>query len=293
MILDAGVGVAQSPEEASKAFQAACEAGNQTGCAWWGDRLVRGKGVAKDIPRGMALIRRSCEAHDGDACWILGKASQDKIPGAPNSESSVREAFSDACRFGNPAACNDLGSLMVKKQPPDFEAAFTAFRHSCALGRFPGGCENLAQLYRMGQGTSKDTAKASEYYEIACNAGRINSCLNLATILADPQHPTNPDRAISLFRMACDRGSATGCGNLAIAYENGKYVEKDFQKAALFYDGACSKGAAWACKHLGALYESGKNGLPKDNQEAARLFSKACSAGDASSCAESGRLKKN
>ena len=66
-----------------------------------------------------------------------------------------------------------------------------------------------------------------------------------------------------------------GCTNLGIMYANGDGVEKNEQKAVELYKKACDGGEMAGCTNLGFMYANG-NGVEKNEQKAAELFKKAC-----------------
>jgi hypothetical protein len=95
--------------------------------------------------------------------------------------------------------------------------------------------------------------------------------------------PTVSAQTVSLYRRACDGGSATGCRNLAILYSTGNGVAKDTGWAATYYRKGCDKGDAGSCSNLGLLYANG-TGVPQDDVQAVTLYRKACDAEDATAC---------
>ena len=60
----------------------------------------------------------------------------------------------------------------------------------------------------------------------------------------------NIDRAVGLFRQACDGGNILGCANLGVMYELGTGVPKDRNRAARLYRKACDGGNSEACENL-------------------------------------------
>ncbi|MCI6178773.1 MAG: sel1 repeat family protein, partial [Campylobacter sp.] len=50
------------------------------------------------------------------------------------------------------------------------------------------------------------------------------------------------DKAVELYKKACDGGDMRGCRSLGTMYANGNGVEKDFSKAVELYKKACDGG---------------------------------------------------
>ena len=69
---------------------------------------------------------------------------------------------------------------------------------------------------------------------------------------------------------------------LGMAYENGRGVERDIEKALEHYRKAAESGYAAAENNLGRMYLAG-TGVPKDTQEAMRLFTASATQGNAES----------
>ena len=91
------------------------------------------------------------------------------------------------------------------------------------------------------------------------------------------------DKAVELYKKACDGGKMSGCFNLGIMYASGNGVEKDFKKAAELLKKACDGGEMFGCSNLGFMYAHG-NGVEKDFKKAAELYKKACDGGNMHGC---------
>lgn len=61
-------------------------------------------------------------------------------------------------------------------------------------------------------------------------------------------------KAVSIFQKYADKGVAQGQFNLAICYEKGNGVPKDFTKAAYWYEKAANQGDATAQSIIGDFY---------------------------------------
>jgi TPR repeat protein len=86
----------------------ACGKGELQACfasAW---TLEQGRGVAKDMPRALALYEKTCEGGVAPACTWVAVFRLNKNPGQP---SAVRGLLQKACAGGDEQACGLLKSL--------------------------------------------------------------------------------------------------------------------------------------------------------------------------------------
>ena len=68
----------------------------------------------------------------------------------------------------------------------------------------------------MGQGTEKDEALGVKLLGVACDDGDMGSCVTLAKCLqAGVAGTTDPARAESVLKLACNRGNGQACRLLA------------------------------------------------------------------------------
>ncbi len=89
----------------------------------------------------------------------------------------------------------------------------------------------------------------------------------------------NDSADIKLLKELAEFGDLTAQFNLAVAYEFGRGVPRDDEKAAFWYEKSARQGLAVAQSHLGVLYANGK-GVERDYAQAAYWFEKAAEQGD-------------
>ena len=84
-------------------------------------------------------------------------------------------------------------------------------------------CNNLAVNFS----NENDFVKAKGYYEKACSAGLATACSNLGQIyeqgLVDEQKDL--EKALKLYKLACDSGDGVGCYNEAMGLKS--YIESE------------------------------------------------------------------
>jgi len=82
------------------------------------------------------------------------------------------------------------------------------------------------------------------------------------------------------FQKAADQGNAKGMHNLAMAYQSGVGVQKDYTKAFNLFKQASDKGLASSMNAIGIMYKNGW-GVKTDEKAAANWYMKAAAAGSA------------
>ena len=116
-----------------------------------------------------------------------------------------------------------------------------------------------------GKGVEQDDAKASKFYEKACNAGELSGCDSLASL---HQNSGEHTKAAAIFERACEKRFGLSCYNLAQIYEAGICIVADEIKALELYVKACKRGYAAVCYYLGGMYA---DGAMNKNDKAAKL----------------------
>jgi len=84
---------------------------------------------------------------------------------------------------------------------------------------------------------------------------------------------------IKLLKELAEFGDLTAQFNLAVAYEFGKDVPQDYEKAAYWYTKSAEQGLAVAQSHLGVLYANGI-GVARDYERAAYWYEQAAEQGE-------------
>lgn len=125
-----------------------------------------------------------------------------------------------------------------------------------------------------------------------CTAGcadhQTEDCVTLGVIeLARATASSDSEHGVSLFRAACNEGSARGCLKLGDAYHAGVLVGDADEAEA--YRRACDAGANLGCVAAAGVYLAGK-GASADPAYAATLLNRVCDRGNARACFELARL---
>jgi uncharacterized protein len=193
----------------------------------------------------LCAARCSAEPGDGHACAVLGLA-QMGVADAP-----VRLAV-------------------------DLAGAQRAFQRGCALGDL----DACAGLVDHDYGHAEDGAMtACNGWLALCARGHQQSCaFGGGCLIYEPGFPKDVERGLALIRAACAANEKAGCRNLALASEDGKYLDADPAAAFTLMKRACDLDDQLACAHLGRFYEHGV-GTAADPAAARRLYRASCARG--------------
>lgn len=152
----------------------------------------------------------------------------------------------------------------------------------------------LSVLYREGNGTEKDCAKAVDWAKKSANqndAFGLNALGNLFDA-AGSCLPKDAEQAAQLYRKAAEQGHGGAQYNLGWRYGNGTGLAKDDQQAVSWFRKSADQGAAVAQHALGIVYANGR-GVQKDEQQAVYWYAKAAEQGDARAQGDLGFMYAN
>ena len=141
---------------------------------------------------------------------------------------------------------------------------------------------------------AEDDARAKDFYEKACAAGRMKACVLLGSCYWTGTCGQSKDvsRAIELYEKACAASEISACGQLGVCYElGGCGVARSGSKAVAMYEKACLGGEMDMCNNLGVCYHRGECGVFRDSKRARALYSKACDGGYSGACHNLSLLK--
>jgi len=174
----------------------------------------------------------------------------------------------------------------------------------------------LARRYERGNGVEKDHLQARKWYQMAADAGNVESMVHLSYLnfygkpdsneiaqalmwcrkgaeAGNPEAmdnlgymyskgvgvPSAPVEAVRWFEKSANLGNAAGMSLLASRYHDGVGVEKDEAQALKWFRKAAEGGSEKAMEYLGVMYFFGQ-GIDKDLSQAAVWFRKGADAGN-------------
>jgi len=264
-------------------YQHLCDADQQSGCMAMANMLR--KGIAPggaDPARARLLLEGACTPANPTACIEL--ASWRIHHGDAGAQRTSVAMLERLCEQDVQAACVELGFCASRGMGMAVDPGRAAALYRSACPSEPGGCFNLALLYKDGRGVPQDLAASLELLEHACDAGMAEGCLmagnqlleqgetaladtrferacseglplgcvNLAVGLLDPvSGEPDPTRALPMLQRACDAGEPYGCANLGRELVQGRYCERDLEGGQALMLRACELGVDAACQELG------------------------------------------
>lgn len=265
------------------------------------------------------------------------------LVGASLSLMETENWFHKYCQAGHLKSCEKLNQLALYysegiARPVNPVRGETLARWACEEG-LADACTRLGRFYEEGVGTSQDSSRAAEVYLKACNKEDANACLELAHMYKKGRGvqqdisyaETLYQKSIAIRRIGCERTDnvkdskmtyleklsqeesyLADCFMIALHYEAGWGVPKNYKVAGSLYMKACSggrgpkeacekgvplynqdceKGNAVACTILGNMYGNGII-VPRDMEQAAQLYERACAGKDGEACYRLGQQYK-
>jgi serine/threonine protein kinase len=120
-----------------------------------------------------------------------------------------------------------------------------------------------------------------------CRKGNAAQCYNQALKHLKAKSPNAQRTARLYMERSCKLSVAQACYWLALSWEQGKHVKRDYTQAHKMYERACNLKNADACQKLGWFYQKGSGGA-KNYKLAASSYIKACKFGSATACNQLG-----
>src|SRR6267378_3513699 len=105
------------------------------------------------------------------------------------------------------------------------------------LGGGSSSCYAAGEMYLAGSGVARDSDKAVQLFERACEGRDSKGCA----------------KATQMFERACETGGAMACTMLGAKYLDGFGVPPDSAKAATLFEAACNQNEPVGCSNLAML----------------------------------------
>lgn len=164
----------------------------------------------------------------------------------------------------------------------EYDLAFSMY-HNAALENHAVSQFCVGYYYEKGRGTTRNFAKAAEWYEKAAGNRNDSAMNNLGLLYLNGFGVTeNHQKAMEWFQKAAAMNNYNAIANIGCCYENGWYVAKDYVKAFEYYKKAAEKENDFAMNKLGHFYEEGK-GIPVNAKLSYEWYMKSAQQGNADS----------
>jgi uncharacterized protein len=264
---------------------------------WW--RV----GIPQNFERAEELFRRAWELGCSDAATQLGNLFHEGNPAKKDPAEAVRW-LQRAVEAGNAVGRLNLAQFDRTLDPQQREALFT----SAAQAGQPDAMTELGAILLARKGPARDVASARQWLEKAAAAGQAEAMARLGWMFCYEPKPGEIPRGVKLLRASAVRNNplgtyylgdrlllhepksplvgfalslaAAGHGvqdawfSLAIAYERGLGIPKNFAAAQKCYETAIARGATGAHVRFGLWLRRGLTG-PPDHALAYTHFLKA------------------
>ncbi len=174
-----------------------------------GTFYIEGKGVEKDVERGMALVRKAAESGHPEAHLRLAASFLGSEKPSQGDTLAGYGHLVAAASGGNPTAQNELGLLYLSGRmgARDNAAAVSWLTNAARAGNAKAQ-NNLAQIFQMGiPGTAPNIDNAVQLYTLSANQGHGPAILALARLqLMGVGVKADPPKAWALATLAGEAG---------------------------------------------------------------------------------------
>lgn len=153
-----------------RAYTRGCNLGAEGACFWLGTMHMNDSGLpGADKAIGREVLDRSCAADYEPSCSSLAEAIQELPKGDPARD--MERAYRSASKVCGPLkgiSCNKAVEIGI--EAGHAKEALSWSESTCAV--WPYNCEMTGDLYAAGTGTTKNRAKAREFWAKACENGK-------------------------------------------------------------------------------------------------------------------------
>lgn len=179
--------------------------GDAAACAAEGKKAEE----AKDKERAREAYRAACDQGSGEGCASLGSLVQE----IDKDSSAAVELWLKACDLAEASACFNAAEKVRHDKPKDATALYV---RACK-----GAADNPMLVgLACGRGgvhayQSGDDAAAADLALASCNEQRVAGCNLLGVLNLEGKGGIKPnkDKAVELFKKACEAGDASACEN--------------------------------------------------------------------------------
>jgi TPR repeat protein len=220
--------------------------------------LIRGSGVAANVPEGLKLVKKAALLGSVNAMLNLGMLYDSGAGGLPQDEHEAFVQYTKAAQLKSPTGMVHVGQRFAAGRGVQRSAsdAVKWFATAADMGH-PLAAYYAGQVYELGLGVAKDEQEANRWFA----------------------------KAISPLKKAAERGdSESAMFDLAQCYAGGWGVDKNATMALDWFIKAANRGHAKAAARLGWMYGNGE-GVGKNDAEALSWYRKAAALGDADAIA--------
>ena len=270
---------------ALKEFTAAARRGDADASFRLGTMYAKGEGTPRNLYLAWQYFYQAVERGNLTAVAELGDLSDyfdlylfsPDVP-APGKRGGAVKRLQNAAKKGSSNALNDLA--LIYKQgdgvKQDMQKALE-YINRAAEKKNPFALTNLGLMYGRGDGVQADSARAVALYQEAVALGHPRAHTLLAQRLMDGDGiKRDVKTAVQYYRQAAEKGDVRAQLALADLLRRGvnKIVPVDSDQAVYWYEKAAQAGNLDAQMVLADMFESGQE-VAGDPQRAARWYEAA------------------
>ena len=273
-------------------LEGACATGDARGCGFAGRLWLDGRGVTRNVERGLGMLASACDEGVTVACmaairWLSDpRSGSDDVADAQDLRSRMDAELE--CATGHADLCYQVGlAFYVGRDafPRDRAKAARAYARGCDLGD-ARACNNFGDGLAYGAGVGRDLERAAQMFEKACRLGESIGCGNMGYCAEHGAGvPRDIRQARTLYRDACATGDIYGCLHAGMLAAADSGAPRDSEKALPYWVGKCTAREARACAFVGIIYEDGPDGLARDEAKSLKDMLRACELGEPPACA--------
>ena len=291
-------------------FERAGEAGHAGALFRAGVMYVQGKGVDKNVDKGLGLCLMAVAEDHAVATFFVG-ALHHIGEDVAHDEATALRMYKKAADLGLGEAMTMIG--IMSKISRDYATAFHWFQMAADRGE-PDAEFELGQAYAEGQGTPQNSVLAVRMFKRGANRGHIESMVNLAAAYSDGVGVGKDLRkAFQLAEKAAAAGNHAGAILVGIGHARGAGTPRDADKAVAvhlatldpkgfilqamvetgsslkdagdfaaafaMFQKAAKAGCTDAMVHTGVAYGMGQ-GVARDTVKAFEMFKEAADLGN-------------
>lgn len=227
-------------DQSLETLESLANAGDANACFVLGDIFDQGmKCERQDRRLALEWYHKAADLGQGDALNNLGSMYQHGDGGLNVDMDKSRDYYERAAAVGCGAALNNLAHFYSNGQgglPKNEKKALGLFKKAVRRGYANAGVA-LGYRYREGKGCRKSFVRGLYWYRVAEKADDPSGCYNIACLYYFGRKlPQDYARAVALLKRGDAQQHAASRSLLALAFEHGSAVERDFERALELYE---------------------------------------------------------
>jgi len=271
-------------KEALKYYRAAAEQGHLFAAFNYGNALVQGRGVPRDVAAGFPWLLKAANANITQAARLVGILYRDGN-GVPPDKAMSLKWFRQAADKGDTYSAAEIGAAYWDGAPPyskDPAEAVQWFLKAAADPKVVNPAINLGVnlgiAYRDGTGVQQDKAQSLKWFREAAEGGNTYAAAEIGAAYWDgaPPYAKDPTAAVEWFlKAAADPAEVYAARMLGVAYRDGTGAPPEKAVSLKWFRQAADRGDTYAAAEIGAAYWDGAPPYAKDPAAAVQWYLKA------------------